>query len=159
MDIAQLQAEAARLIFDKFDEDTALELGIALVELAWADALPVVIDIRTADRTLFHAALPGSAPDNDRWARRKSATALLFQKASLQVGTELRARDRSLSDQGLSLTDYADNGGAVPIRVVGVGVVAVATVSGLPQVEDHALVVRAIDQILASQAALQAEAP
>ncbi|MGL6208865.1 MAG: heme-degrading domain-containing protein, partial [Paracoccaceae bacterium] len=60
MDIDALKDEAARLIFQRFDEDAALELGIALVELAWADALPVVVDIRTANRTLFHAALPGS---------------------------------------------------------------------------------------------------
>jgi len=157
MDIADLQDEAARLIFERFDEDTALELGIALVERAWADALPVVIDIRTANRTLFHAALPGSSPDNDDWARRKSATALHFQKSSLQVGTELRADSRSLEDQGLPASGYADHGGAVPVRVAGVGVVAVATVSGLPQAEDHALVVLAMDQIIATQAGQRAE--
>jgi uncharacterized protein (UPF0303 family) len=32
----------------------------------------------------------------------------------------------------------------VPIRVTGAGVVAVVTVSGLPQVEDHKLVVRGL---------------
>lgn len=159
MDAAELAEEEARLVFGRFDEDTALQLGIALVELAWADALPVVIDIRTPDRTLFHAALPGSSPDNDDWARRKSATALRFHKSSLRVGAELRAKDRTLAYQGLSAADFADNGGAVPVRVAGVGVVAVATVSGLPQREDHALVVRAIDQLLAAEAAHQAEVP
>jgi uncharacterized protein (UPF0303 family) len=159
MDIADLKEEAARLIFERFDEDTALELGIALVELAWADALPVVINIRTASRTLFHAALPGSAPDNEDWARRKSATALQFHKSSLQVGLELRAKDRSLAYQGLSMADYADHGGAVPVQAAGVGVVAVATVSGLPQLDDHALVIRAMEQILAAQAGQHAESP
>lgn len=159
MDLPDLHAEAARLIFDRFDEETALDLGMALVDLARTRALPVVINIRTADRTLFHAALPGSSPDNDAWARRKSATALQFHKASLLVGTELRAKGRSLEYQGLPLATHADNGGAVPVRVAGVGVVAVATVSGLPQVEDHALVVRAMDQILASQAGEHAEQP
>ena len=159
MDHAALAEEEARLVFGRFDEDTALQLGIALVELAWAEALPVVIDIRTADRTLFHAALPGSSPDTDDWARRKSATALHFHKSSLRVGAELKARDRTLACQGLSMADYADHGGAVPVRVAGVGVVAVATVSGLPQLDDHALVVKAIDQMLAAEAAHQAEVP
>jgi uncharacterized protein (UPF0303 family) len=36
----------------------------------------------------------------------------------------------------------------VPIRVTGVGIVACATVSGLPQAEDHALVVAAMQAIL-----------
>ncbi len=148
-DSAHLQEEADRLIFPHFTEDTALELGIALVELAWAEALPVVVDIRTPDRTLFHAALPGSAPDNDRWAQRKSATALLMHKSSLQVGTDLRASGETLQGRGLSPVDYADHGGAVPVRVAGVGVVAAATVSGLPEREDHALVVKAMQRVLA----------
>lgn len=60
----------------------------------------------------------------------------------------MQASGRSLADHGLSAQDYAAHGGAVPIRVQGVGVVAVATVSGLPSVEDHRLVVRALETLL-----------
>ena len=51
---------------------------------------------------------------------------------------------------GLSVARYTTHGGAVPIRVRGVGQVAVATVSGLPQAEDHALVHEAIEQVFGS---------
>ncbi|HBD91401.1 MAG: hypothetical protein A2092_02980 [Rhodobacteraceae bacterium GWE1_64_9] len=148
MEITTLEAEAQRLVLAAFTEETALSLGLTLVELARAAALPVVINIRTADRTLFHAALPGAAPNNDNWARRKSNVALLFHLPSLLVGAQMQASGRSLADHGLSPQDYADHGGAVPIRVRGVGVVAVATVSGLPSVEDHRLVVRALETLL-----------
>ncbi len=147
-DVATLEAEAARLVLPRFTEDTALRLGLVLVELARVEKLPVVINIRTANRTLFHASLPGSAPLNDLWALRKSNTALRFQEASLLVGTRHRAKGESLEKHGLSLSDHADHGGAVPIRVKGAGVVAVATVSGLPQIEDHKLVVRGIMAVL-----------
>jgi uncharacterized protein (UPF0303 family) len=149
MDVAELEAEFARLELDSFDEATALRLGQILVELASIGKLPVVVNIRTADRTLFHAALPGSAPLNDLWARRKSNVALMFQLPSLLVGQQHKAKDETLARHGLRAEDYADNGGAVPIRVRGAGVVAVATVSGLPQVEDHKLVVRAIRMLMA----------
>lgn len=149
MDIKELEAEAAELVLPAFDEAMALTLGQHLVDLARAEALPVVIDIRTPDRTLFHAGLPGSAPLNDLWARRKSNTALKFHEASLLVGTRHREKGETLAKHGLDLSDHADHGGAVPIRVRGVGVVAVATVSGLPQVEDHRLVVRAIRAMIA----------
>jgi uncharacterized protein (UPF0303 family) len=145
---AELAEEARRLVFAHFTEDTALALGLRLVEIARAGNLPVVINIRTADRCLFHAALPGSAPLNDLWVRRKSATALLFHEASLMVGTRNREKGESLAKHGLRPEDHADNGGAVPIRVEGVGVVAVVTVSGLPQVEDHRLAVRGIEAVL-----------
>lgn len=149
MDLATLEAEAARLIFPRFTEETALALGQLLVTLATERRHPIVIDIRTADRTLFHAALPGSAPLNDKWAWRKSNTALMFQMASMLVGARNRAKEQTLARDGLESTAYADNGGAVPVRVAGVGVVAVATVSGLPQAEDHALVVEAMEALIA----------
>ncbi len=145
-----LAAEATRLILPRFDQDTALVLGTILISLAQTENLPVVINIRTADRTLFHAALPGSAPLNDNWARRKSNVALMFQKSSLLVGTEMREKGSNLANDGLHDADYADHGGAVPIRVQGVGMVAVVTVSGLPQRDDHALVVCGLETLLAS---------
>jgi uncharacterized protein (UPF0303 family) len=149
MEIAEIEAEFAGLELPRFDEGTALRLGQILVDLALAQDLPVVIDIRTSDRTLFHAGLPGSAPLNDLWARRKSNTALMFQLPSLLVGRRNAAKGEALDRHGLSITEYAEAGGAVPIRVQGVGVVAVATVSGLPQVEDHKLVVRGIRTLMA----------
>lgn len=149
MEIAELEAEVAELVLPAFDETTALRLGQILVSLALAEGLPVVVNIRAADRTLFHAGLPGSAPLNDNWARRKSNTALKFQLPSLLVGMRNKAKGQTLDRDGLASSDYADNGGAVPIRVKGVGVVAVATVSGLPQVEDHKLVVRGLRELIA----------
>ena len=147
MDAGELEAEYAGLELESFDEAAAWRLGVILVELA--KGLPVVIDIRTADRTLFHAALPGSAPLNDLWAKRKSNTALMFQLPSLLVAARNKAKGEPLDKHGLSGADYADSGGAVPIRLRDAGVVAVATVSGLPQVEDHRLVVRGIRSLAA----------
>jgi uncharacterized protein (UPF0303 family) len=149
MEIADLETEGSALVLQSFDETTALRLGQILVDLALAEDLPVVVNIRTADRTLFHAGLPGSAPLNDLWAQRKSNTALKFQLPSLLVGLRNKAKGQTLERDGLSSADYADNGGAVPIRVKGVGMVAVATVSGLPQVEDHKLVVRGLRALVA----------
>lgn len=144
--IAELEAEYAGLGLARFDETDALALGQILIDLAHGK--PVVIDIRSANRSLFHAALPGSSPLNDLWARRKSNTALMFQLPSMLVGEKNRAKGDSLAIHGISPSDYADHGGAVPIRVTGAGVVAVATVSGLPSIEDHRLVVAALRTLM-----------
>ncbi len=145
----ELEAEARTLILPRFTAREALRLGAILTDMAGAAALPVVIDIRTADRTLFHAALPGSAALQARWARRKSNAALLFQAASFLIGARNRERAETLALHGLSDADHSDHGGAVPLCTATAGMVAVATVSGLPQAEDHALVVRAIRQLIA----------
>jgi uncharacterized protein (UPF0303 family) len=140
----QIAAETESLIFPSFDEGDAWALGRALVQMAHEDALGVVVNIRTAERTLFHAALQGAAPLNEEWARRKSNVAFMFGKSSLEVGCTHREKGQDLGHHGLSGADYADNGGAIPVIVAGVGVVAVVTVSGLPQIDDHAMVVAAM---------------
>lgn len=148
--LEDLGAEATRLILPRFAEDEALHLGELLVKLARDREHPVVIDIRSADRCLFHAALPGSAPLNDLWARRKSNTALRFQEASLLVGTRNRDKGETLAKHGLDSAEHADHGGAVPVRVAGVGVVAVVTISGLPQLDDHKLAIEGLELLLAN---------
>ncbi len=148
MTLAEFEAEAARLILPEFTEETALRLGLTVVNMAKLEKLPIVVNIRTPDRTLFHASLTGATPLNDNWARRKSNTAFAFHKASFHAQHIMKAKDEDLSKHGLSSVDYAPQGGAVPIVVKGAGMVACITVSGLPQAEDHALAVRAIETLL-----------
>ncbi len=150
MDIESLEAEAARLILTGFDEEAALQLGQILLDLA--QGKPVVINIRNAHRTFFHAALPGSQANNDNWARRKGNTALAMGAASMLVTLRYGERQRTLATDGLAEVDHALSGGAVPIVVRGTGMVAVATVSGLPERDDHALVVRGLETLMARHA-------
>jgi uncharacterized protein (UPF0303 family) len=147
MNVASLETEFARLILPRFDAEVALHLGQILLGLA--KGMPVVINIRTANRTYFHAALPGAQANNDNWARRKGNTALMMGVPSMLASLRMAARKRTLQTDGLSEADYADSGGAVPVVVAGCGMVAVCTVSGLPQEEDHRLVVRGLDALIA----------
>jgi uncharacterized protein (UPF0303 family) len=146
-DLIFLEAEALRLILPGWTQASALRLGLWLVSEATARSLPVLIDIRTPQLTLFRAVLPGAGALNDNWARRKSNTAFLFGAASLLVQHRLKAAGRDLSHHGATADSHADSGGAVPL-VTAQGVQAVATVSGLPQLEDHRLVVAGIDAVL-----------
>jgi uncharacterized protein (UPF0303 family) len=150
MTIPELEAQEARLILRRFDEDTALILGLSLVDTARARTLPVLIDIRSPTHTYFRAMLPGANAINDRWARRKSNAIFLFGASSLLVGARLRARGRTLADEGCSVDDFADHGGGFPLRVEGAGIVAALTISGLPQLDDHALAVEALTALTAA---------
>ncbi|MFA9232476.1 MAG: heme-degrading domain-containing protein [Microgenomates group bacterium] len=149
LELKDIEDQESRLIFKTFDEATALALGMRLVQSCQAQNLPVVINIRNTDRTFFHAALAGSAPLNDNWARRKSNVTFMFHKSSFWVATHFAEKGRDLVQDGLDTADYAAAGGSFPIRVRGVGVVAAVTISGLPQAQDHAVVVRALEEHLA----------
>ncbi len=148
MDLELLTHQEQVLVFDRFDEGTAWEIGSALVGVAQAQKAPVVVNIRTPDRTLFHAALAGAKPANDSWARRKSNLVLREHESSLRFGQALKAKGKTLADHGIEFADYADHGGSFPVRVKGVGVIGAITVSGLASVDDHAMIVGVLAKFL-----------
>ena len=89
-------------------------------------------------------------PDNDSWVERKVRVVLRFGHSSLYCGTQARVAGSTFEERtGLPLAEYAAHGGSFPIAVRGVGVVGAVTVSGLPQVEDHAFVVDQLTRFLA----------
>ena len=141
----QLAAEEAELRFSAFTEDDAWVLGSAMVTTARSAGAPVAIDIRRHGHQLFHAALPGSSPDNDRWIERKARVVDRFGHSSLYMRT-LCARDGTTLEDKFLLDGrvFAAHGGAFPLLVRGVGPVGTVVVSGLPQVEDHRMVVAAL---------------
>jgi uncharacterized protein (UPF0303 family) len=147
--IAELAAQEERLRFTRFDNDDAWTLGSLLVRLGKERGLPITVDIRRHGHQLFHAALPGTAPDNDRWIERKIRVVERLNASSFLVGRRMAAKGQAMdAAYGVDPADYATHGGAFPIRVVDVGVVGVVTVSGLPQADDHALVVEAVGLFL-----------
>lgn len=147
-----LAGQEDALVFKSFSEITAIEVGEHLLRAARAGDLPVVINIRTADRVLFHAALPGSSPDNDEWARRKSNVTLRFHRSSMRVGENYRLKGREVCvELGLDPIDYASHGGSFPVRVAGTGVVAAITVSGLTSEDDHGLIVRVLEDYFSEE--------
>lgn len=144
-DLRQLALQEERLRFAKFTEETAWEIGTKLRALAGTRKLPIVIDIRLTNRQLFYSALAGSTPDNPDWVRRKSNVVFRYLKSSYRVGRELAAKKGTLDEhRGVSPLDYAPHGGSFPIHVEGAGIIGAITVSGLPQQEDHNLVVEVL---------------
>ena len=143
-----IAAEEAELVLDRFDEEDAWKLGNLLVDEARRLRLPIAIDVRRPGQILFHAAMPGATPDNDEWVRRKTNVVFRFRKSSLAVGVDLALAGKTIEEKSfVDAREYAPNGGCFPVRVRGAGLVACATVSGLPQEEDHALVVACLRKL------------
>ncbi|WP_416982757.1 heme-degrading domain-containing protein [Streptomyces sp. T028] len=147
--LEELQAQERRLVFRQFTHEDAWALGSLLVDMAREREAPVAIDIHRAGQQLFHAALPGSTPDNDAWITRKRRVVERFGASSYLIGTRYRSRGTTFEESSrLNQDEYAAHGGSFPINVEGVGVVGAVTVSGLPQLEDHRFVVEALERFL-----------
>ena len=150
--LEQLLQEEQELQFTMFNEDVAWKLGSQLVEQARCTSLPVTIDIMRGSHQLFHASLRGTSADNDEWVKRKVRLVYRFGHSSFYIGQLLKSKGRSLEQAYLiSESDYAAHGGCFPVLLKDTGMVGTVTVSGLPQEEDHKLVVQAIREYLAQE--------
>lgn len=152
--LTELAEQEQELQLLRFTNDDAWALGSALVARGQAGQLPVAVDVQRNGHQLFHAALTGATPDNDTWIARKAATVQRFGHSSLYVGQRSREAGTTFEAEfGLDPSRYVAHGGGVPVIVRDVGPVGVVVVSGLPQVEDHRMVVAALRELLARQQA------
>ena len=145
----QIIAQQEQLLqFTSFDYSTAWLLGSSLKQYCEENNLAVAIEVRLCKETVFFYLMPGTSAYNTDWARRKRNTTELQQKSSYAVGLGLAAGETLETVAGLSFQDYAHHGGSFPIRVRGSGVVGSVTISGLPQREDHNVVVQVISELI-----------
>ena len=130
---------------DHLDHATAWRLGSALVERAQQERLGVTVAIWLGEQRVFHAALPGTSADNDRWVERKARVVRHFGVSSAEVHATYAGDDpeRFLRLFALPVELYFPAAGAVPL-VVGGAVAGVLAVSGLSGEEDHDLAVDAL---------------
>lgn len=159
-DLRRLAEQEQRLVLPQFDADTAWQIGERLRALARERGVAVTIEIRHGRDTVFLHAMPGTSPANADWARRKRNSVELLQQSSYRIGRALEKEGSTLeAKMGLPLRDHASHGGAVPVRVRGVGCVGVVTVSGLPQRDDHNLVIEVLAPLAGVDLAEVALAP
>ncbi len=150
--LEKLADEEERLQFPRFDNDVAIAIGLELVARGRAGRLPIAVDVTCHGHQLFHAALPGTSADNGEWIRRKNRVVNRFARSSLYMGTLCRIKGVTLEEKYiLPPFDYAPHGGAFPVRIRGSLPIGTITVSGLPQIDDHALVVAVIADHLATR--------
>jgi uncharacterized protein (UPF0303 family) len=148
-DLAKIALQEQTLRFVQFDEHTAWEIGSRLRAAAEKRGAAVAVDITLGGFSVFSCVLPGASPNNANWVRRKRNTVLHFHRSSYGFGLQLDHEKTDFTAKfGLPLSDYAVHGGSFPIRVNAIGVVGAITVSGLPQREDHEIIISVLADFL-----------
>jgi uncharacterized protein (UPF0303 family) len=148
-DLEKIALQERELHVPRLDAQVAWDLGSQIRSMALKRGLTLVIDVRRFGQPLFYAALDGTTPDNAEWVRRKSNVVARFHRSSYAVGLTQKMKGTTLHDRyGLPVADYAADGGGFPIAIESAGIVGSVTVSGLPQRDDHNLVVEALCAML-----------
>ena len=129
---------------------TALEIGEIASSLGLLRNLPIAVEVRLGDWTIYHASLPGSTVENQWWIDRKARVVLLKHHSTMyeRVSAQERGVDWHKENNLLDET-HAIHGGGLPLITKNEGFVGVLLISGLPQVEDHLLGVEVLTEFLA----------
>jgi uncharacterized protein (UPF0303 family) len=133
----------------------ALEIGEIAKSFGVMRDLPIAVEVRLGDWTIYHASLPGSTPENDWWIGRKARVVKLKKHSTMfeRVLAEERGVDWHKENNLLDET-HAIHGGGLPLITKEDGFVGVLLISGLPQVEDHLLGVEVLTEFLARKGEL-----
>ena len=147
----EILAQEARLVLPSCTDDDALAIGRWILATAEARGHAIVVEAWLGPRLVFCAARPGTNEINDQYIGGKRRVVERFGHASFYERLR-HVADGTTFEQatGLTFPEYAPHGGGFPLRVAGEDKpVGVVLVSGLPQQDDHSLIVEALGAHLA----------
>lgn len=148
---AEVLAQEQRLSLPSCSYDDCLAIGRWLLDRATERNLVVTIEVWRGPRLVFRAACEGTSAHNDLYLAGKRRVVEHFGHASMYERVRHQAAGTTFEvATSLRFPDYAPHGGGFPLIVRGTGPVGVVLVSGLPQQDDHALIVEALEAHLAS---------
>jgi uncharacterized protein (UPF0303 family) len=134
-----------KIELDIFSNKVAMEMGLLIVDLAKTRNQQIAVEISRLNHIVFLYIDDTLPADKHNWLRRKANVAKHFEESSLSVKNDLINGNMTLEKTfGLNDNDFIAKGGAIPIFVRNAGMVAVITVSGLHDEEDHNIIVEAL---------------
>jgi len=151
----QLQLEEKLLILPELTNVDGLQIGEIAKSFGIQRSLPIAVEVRIGDWTIYHASLPGSTVENQWWIDRKARVVMLKQHSTMYE--RVRAEERGVDwhkENNLLDETHAIHGGGLPLITKNEGFVGVLLISGLPQVEDHLLGVEVLTEFLARKGEL-----
>jgi uncharacterized protein (UPF0303 family) len=149
-DLHTLSAQETLLLFPSFDPFTAWQIGCLLRDRLLQRNAGGTIEIQLNGQILFACTTPGAKPSQADWIRRKRNTVHHFRRSTYAVGRELVRDNTRLDILQFPETDFAAHGGGFPIRLTADPDTVIGTIilSGLPQRDDHNLVVSVLAEHL-----------
>lgn len=133
---------------ESFDNDDAVDLGLAALEVIDERELNLAVRIVLRGDIVFQAKLGSSGPGNDPWLAGKHAVVMKYGESSLLVRRRHEAAGTPFAElPGIDHDAFKAHGGSVPIKVNGETVGSLTT-SGEPDVVDHATSAEAVRRYL-----------
>lgn len=134
--------EEQELRFEVFDNHTAWEIGCAIVEKAMKEDLVIATSIRIGDFEVFKYGVLGTNAENDNWMSRKVNTVNHLQISSIHAAAILEKENQTMETYyNFNRENYVCCGGGFPVKLKSGELIGTIAVSGLPDYEDHQVIV------------------
>ncbi len=134
-----------KIELDAFSNSIGLEMGLAIVNLAKERNQNIAIQIERLNHIIFLYVDDNLPADKHNWLRRKVNVVKNFEESSLSVKYDLLNGNMTLDGTfALHPNNYLAKGGSIPIFAKNAGMVAIMTVSGLHDEEDHKIIMDAL---------------
>ena len=135
-----------KITLQKFSNSSALKMGLKIIDLARQRNQKIAIEICRLNHSIFLYVDDTLPADKHNWLKRKANVAKHFEESSLSVKNDLKNGNMTLEGTfQLSNKDYLAKGGSIPLFVENAGMIGTITVSGLSDVEDHQIIIDALN--------------
>lgn len=152
--LATIKQQETELALDHFDENIALEIGLAIVAKAQGRGQSILVNVSKGLHTIFQFSMPGTSGANEDFALRKRAVTNLMQFSSIVFMLHKQNGFDYLAHMGGNPREFGAHGGAFPLTVKGAGAIGSIVVSGLADDADHNLIVEVLNEMLGRNAPL-----
>jgi len=134
-----------RIELDSFSNRIAFDMGVKIIDLAKSRNQHIAVEVCRLNQTVFLYVDDTLPVDKHNWLRRKANISRQFEESSLSVKNNLKDGNMTLEKTfGLDEKDFLAKGGAIPVFIKNGGMIAVITVSGLHDEEDHNIIIEAL---------------
>lgn len=132
--------------FESFSKADALRLGLIINEQSKKYNQGIAIKICVNHVVVFSYCQDGACQSNLDWGMRKQRVVEESEMSSLRYRVWMEKTNQTWVDRKLDSMDFAEHGGGFPIRIKDTGVIGSITVSGLPHLDDHQVIVDSLEE-------------
>ena len=134
-----------KIELNNFNNRIGLEMGLAILNLSKERNQNIAVKVERLNHTIFLFVDDNLPADKHLWLRRKANVTKHFEESSLSVKNDLINGNMTLEKTfALDEKEYLAKGGSIPIFVENAGMIAIITVSGLHDEEDHKIIIEAL---------------
>ena len=134
-----------RFQFCSFSQNDAKDLGDMLYQTSLSHSGPVAIEITLNHLVIYRFFPDGTNRNNELWLRAKANTVEMLGISSFHFAGQLEDSGETQEEKRMPRDTYAACGGGFPIRLKEGAVIGSICVSGLPDWEDHQVIVETLE--------------